>query len=72
MYYDPLNTVVTSACLQEPVLIVHNLSGSYFRHQDDLQLVGRLCQRLHLKARPFEGGGDLGRERVAVVHAVRR
>src|SRR5262249_48761319 len=36
--------------------------------EDDLELVGGQRQRLDLEARPLERGGDLGRERIAVVH----
>ena len=38
MYYDPTNTVVSSASLQQPILFVHRLSGSYFAQAGDLQL----------------------------------
>jgi S-adenosylmethionine:tRNA ribosyltransferase-isomerase len=36
--------------------------------QRDLELVGGDGERLDLEARPVEGGSDLGRERVAIVH----
>ena len=37
-----------------------------------LQLVGRLRERLHLQPRALERGGDVGRERVPVIHLERR
>ena len=40
--------------------------------QHDLELVRRLRQRLDLEPRPLERRGDVGRERVAVVHRERR
>ena len=36
--------------------------------QDDLELVGGLGERLDLEPRPVERGGDVRRERVAIVH----
>ncbi len=40
--------------------------------QDDLELVGRLSERLDLQTGPVECGGDLGRKRVTVFHQHRR
>ena len=40
--------------------------------QDDLELVGRQRERLDLEPRAIERRGDLGRERVAIVHRLRR
>ncbi|WP_369200604.1 hypothetical protein [Streptomyces sp. PU-14G] len=38
MYYDPVNTLVATACLRQPVVFQHRLSGSYFKQSGDLQL----------------------------------
>ncbi|MEU6394756.1 hypothetical protein [Streptomyces sp. NPDC046939] len=40
MYYNPINSIVRSACADNPMLIVHKHSGSHFKQGGDLQLVG--------------------------------